>query len=171
MENDGLAEQARELRSGINELNLAIIALSNRIALSEELANRLKLIVRGLIASFICGIIVVGYLIAEKVGDDRYVKCQAHFNEISSIRDRIINEVSDDERKAERARSSALDATFLDPSLLKPVDKRTPADTKRVIDLFIAYREAAERLRIEEKKADEARAANPIPPLPSDLCG
>lgn len=99
-----------------------------------------------------------------------FARCQAHYNEITNDRLRILTDVGASERTAQRARDDALDATFLDPSLLKPVEKRTPAEQQRVRDLFAAYLHAAEALKIERAKADAARRDNPLPPPPSQVC-
>lgn len=99
-----------------------------------------------------------------------HARCQARYNEINNERTRIITEVGADERAAERRRDDAQDATFLDPSLLRPADQRTPAEQQRVRDLFAEYLKAAEALKVERAKADKARADNPVPPPPSQTC-
>ena len=101
----------------------------------------------------------------------RFGRCQAQYNEINNIRTRILTDVGSRERVAQRARDDALDAVFLDPSLLLTADQRTPTDAARVRGLFLAYRTAAQRLLIERAAADRARADNPVPPPPSASCG
>lgn len=99
-----------------------------------------------------------------------FARCQAHYNDVNNERTRILTDVGASERDAQRARDDALDATLLDPSLLRPPDERTPAEQQRVRDLFLAYVRAADALRAERAKADAARAANPVPPPPSQIC-
>lgn len=74
------------------------------------------------------------------------------------------------ERDAQRRRDDALDATFLDPSLLKPASQRSPEDQRRVQALFAEYLAAAQALKVERVVADKARAENPVPPPPSQTC-
>jgi len=100
-----------------------------------------------------------------------FAVCQAQYNEINNQRTRAIVEAADSERRAERRRDDALDATFLDPSLLKPAETRTPEEQRRVRALFTEYLAAAEALKDARAAADTARAANPIPPPPSISCG
>jgi hypothetical protein len=98
-------------------------------------------------------------------------RCQARYNEVNNERTRILTDVGARERDAQRARDDALDATFLDPSLLKPATDRTPQERQRVQTLFAEYRKAAERLHVERVAADKARADNPVPEPPSVTCG
>lgn len=99
-----------------------------------------------------------------------HVECQSEYNEINNIRTRLLTEVTAKERAAERRRDDALDATFLDPSLDKPAAQRTPEERRHVLHLFNEYRAAARDLAVERAEADRARAANPVPPPPSELC-
>lgn len=99
-----------------------------------------------------------------------YAECQARVNDALIARTRALIEVAEKERVAQRARDDALDATFLDPSLLKPAEQRTVADRKRVTELYLTYRQAAETLRAERAAADKVRAANPVPAPPSEVC-
>jgi ABC-type transporter MlaC component len=101
----------------------------------------------------------------------RQAACQANYNEINNQRTRILTDVGAKEREAERRRDAALDATFLDPSVAKPVSQRTPEDQHRVQALFAEYLDAARAVATERAAADEARAANPVPPPPSAVCG
>lgn len=98
-------------------------------------------------------------------------RCQAHYNDVNNQRTRLLTGVAEDERVAERAASDALGATFLDPSLQKPADQRTAADRARVQKLFAAYLAAERVKRAARAEADRARAANPVPPPPSEVCG
>jgi hypothetical protein len=100
-----------------------------------------------------------------------FAECQAQYSENLNERTRILTDVGAAEREAERRRSDALDATFLDPALSKPAGERTEAETERIRQLFAKYLDAAEGLRAERALADRARAANPVPPPPSAVCG
>jgi hypothetical protein len=99
------------------------------------------------------------------------IACQERYNEANNARTRALTEVTAAEREAERRRSDALDAVFLDPSLLKPADQRTAADRERILRLFKEYLAAIRALLAERADADRARAANPVPPPPSAVCG
>lgn len=98
-------------------------------------------------------------------------RCQAQYNEVNNQRTRELTGVAEEERAAERRSSDALGALFLDPSLQKPAEQRTAADRKRVADLFAAYVAAERAKRAARAEADKARAANPVPPPPSTVCG
>lgn len=100
-----------------------------------------------------------------------YVRCQANINDALIARTRVLTEVAAEERTAQRARDEALDTVLTDPSLLKPVDQRTPADQARVRDLYLRYRASVAQLDKARAAGDKARQANPVPPPPTQVCG
>lgn len=97
-------------------------------------------------------------------------ECQSEYNEINNRRTRILTEVNEAERRTERYADNAMSALFLDPAVLKPVEERTSAETERIRILFLAWITALAEQQKERDEADTARAANPIPPPPSQLC-
>lgn len=101
----------------------------------------------------------------------QFIECQAHYNDVNNERTRALTGVAEDERAAERKASDALGALFLDPSLQKPADQRTEQDRARVTQLFAMYLDAERAKRTARAVADKARAAYPVPPPPSQVCG
>lgn len=108
--------------------------------------------------------------VAAGIKSQMYARCQAGINDVLITRTRILNDVGQRERVAERQRDDALDATFLDPAVRKRDDERTPAEKKRILALFATYLRAAEKVAVERVAADKARADNPVPPEPSAVC-
>ncbi len=100
-----------------------------------------------------------------------HVHCQAAYNDYLNERTRILTDVGAAERAAERRRGDALDAALLDPAIRTPTGERSPADMKRIQDLYAEYVDAARDLQLERAAADAARIANPVPPPPSQVCG
>lgn len=167
MTDDRLTEQARGLRDDIAGLR----SLAERMTQSERTVQRTRRITIALGLVVAVGAVSTCYLIILGRRIDAFSRCQAAVNEVTVARSRALTEITAQEREAERARGDALDAVFLDPALLKPVESRTPEDTKRIRALFSAYLETAATLKVERAAADKARAANPVPALPSQLCG
>lgn len=118
----------------------------------------------------VVSVAALGMAVVSEVGRQSDAACQAEYNEINNERTRILTDVGAQERDAERRRDDALDRTFLDPSLLKSPDDRTPADRQHVQALFREYLAAAENLQTERAAADKARRENPVPPPPSQIC-
>lgn len=109
--------------------------------------------------------------IVSEVNRQSSARCQAQYNEINNRRTRALTESTAKERAAERRWRDALNAVFKDPSNLKPADQRTAADRERVRSLFVEYLDAIVDLEADQAAADRSRAANPVPPAPSQICG
>lgn len=118
----------------------------------------------------VASLIAVGASAVSTIRGRDFAACQAHYNEVNNERTRILADVGASERAAERRRDDALDATFLDPALQRPAGQRTPDEQRRVQALFGEYLAAAAALKVERAEADKARAANPVPPPPSQAC-
>lgn len=171
MTSDDLTEQARGLRDDVVALAESVTVLAERTAQSERTVARMRRITIALVVVLVLGAISTGYLVVLGRQIDGFARCQAEYNTINNERTRALTEVTARERNADRARSDALDAVFLDPSLLKPADQRTPADARRVRQLFAAYLDAVAALKIERATADKARLEHPVPPAPASVCG
>jgi hypothetical protein len=94
--------------------------------------------------------------------------CQAAVSDNLYERTRILAEVGAAEREAERRRAAALDDLLTDPVVRK--SPRTAVDQRHIDDLYDAYGDAVDQLRVEHALADKARAENPVPAPPSDTC-
>lgn len=171
MSDETLAEQARGLRDDIVALAKSVTILGERTAQSERTVTRMRRITIALAVVLVLGAISTGYLVVLGRQIDAFARCQAEYNTVNNERTRALTEVTAREREADRARSDALDSVFLDPSLLKPADQRTPADARRVRQLFAAYLDAVAALKVERAAADRARAEHPVPPPPAAACG
>jgi hypothetical protein len=99
------------------------------------------------------------------------IACQERYNEANNARTRALTEVTASERVAERRWRDALNALFKDPSLRKARDEQTAEDRARVQRLFLEYLARIDQLEREQRVADVARVANPVPPPPSAVCG
>lgn len=169
--NDDLADQASQLRDQIADLADAVRALAERSTLTDQYARRNRRVVVGLALSLVLDVALTAGLFYTQHRQAAYVACQAAYNEVNNRRTTILTDVNTRGRDAQRARDDALDATFLDPSLLKPAGSRSAADVRRVLNLFATYRAAAQKLQAERVAADATRAANPVLPPPSKTCG
>lgn len=100
-----------------------------------------------------------------------YVDCQAGVNEALIARTKVLTEVNDQERVAQRAADNAAGRLFTDPVVSKPADQRTQPEREHLAALFRDYQAALTRLQTELAAADKARADNPPPEPPSQACG
>lgn len=171
MTNDDLAEQARGLRDDVVSLAESVTVLAGRTAQSERTVARMRRVTIALVVVMVVGAISTGYLVVLGQRINALTQCQTQYNAINNERTRALTEVTAREREADRARSDALDAVFLDPSLLKPAAQRTPQDARRVRQLFADYLDAVADLKVERAAADKARAEHPVPPPPAAVCG
>jgi hypothetical protein len=169
--NQTLSQFAQELRTDISGLSGVISGLSDRVNITERYIKLSRGIGIGLIISLAFNLALTVGLIYTQHKSNNNIACQAAYNTINNERTRILTDVGADERNAERAASDALYAVFLDPSLSKPANLRTAADQKRLLDKFTAFRKAGLELKTQRALADKARAANPVPPPPSSVCG
>jgi len=151
------------------DLAEGVKSLAERTHQSEQTVARIHRITIGLAVSLALTVGLVGYSVYLNRQLDVFARCQAQYNAVNNARTRALTEVTAKEREAERRRSDALDATFSDPSLLKP-DQRTAEDRARVVALFTEYLDAVRDLRTERANADAARDANPVPPPPETVC-
>lgn len=122
------------------------------------------------IVVLVASILTLALSVATSIRTRDFARCQQIYNEVNNERTRIVADVGASERAAERRRDDALDATFLDPAVVKPASQRTPEETRRVQSLFAEYLSAAQSLKVERVSADRARAQNPVPPPPSQTC-
>lgn len=170
MPDGSLAEQARGLRADVGELAKSVKALADRTEQSERTVKRIHRIAVGLVLSLVLTVGLTACLVFLGWQVNSFAHCQAEYNTVNNQRTRALTEATAKEREADRRRSDALDAVFLDPALLKPNDQRTAEDQTRIRRLFVEYLDAAKALRAERARADAARAANPVPPPPSTIC-
>jgi type II secretory pathway component HofQ len=98
----------------------------------------------------------------------RFVACQARYNDVNNERTRALTEAGDKERVALRRVTEANAALWLNPKLIRapgaPID---PA----VLAAFHELQAALTIWRIVEVEVDKERKAHPVPPPPRDLCG
>jgi hypothetical protein len=98
----------------------------------------------------------------------RFVVCQARYNEINNVRTRALTEATERERAAGRRVTEAEAALWLSPKLIRqpgqPID---PA----VLAAFKELQVALTNWRAVIVEVDRERQAHPVPPPPSALCG
>lgn len=98
-------------------------------------------------------------------------QCVARYNDANNARGVILTQATDEERAAERKADDAQAALFLNPSVSKPAEERTPADRAELLRLLRAYQAALSDQKEERRAADDARRVHPIPDPPKDVCG
>jgi hypothetical protein len=98
------------------------------------------------------------------------LECQARYNEVNNQRTRILTEVSDRERASSRRVVDAQAAVSRHPAAFIPRDERTPEQRREVEALARAWGEASVQQQQDRIDADKARAENPVPPPPSEVC-
>jgi hypothetical protein len=123
------------------------------------------------VALVVLSLVAVGQSWRTSSAQSDYVKCQAHYNEINNARTRILTEVSDRERASSRRVVDAQAAVFRHPAALIPREDRTPQQQREIDVLARAWGAATIQQQQDRVDADAARAENPVPPPPSELCG
>lgn len=98
----------------------------------------------------------------------KFTACQANYNEVNNQRTRALTEAAAKERAADRRITEANAALWLNPKLIRapgaPID---PA----VLAAFRELQAALTNWRTVEVDVDKERAAHPVPPPPSAVCG
>lgn len=100
-----------------------------------------------------------------------FVACQARYNEANNERTRIITEAANRERDSSRMADDALAALFGHPAALTPDPDRSPQQRREIVALARAWVDAVIKQKQDRADADKARAENPVPPAPSEVCG
>jgi hypothetical protein len=116
-----------------------------------------------LIAVVVAGVVYINRM-------ESHLNCQARYNDSINKRTRILTEASDRERASSRLVVDAQAAVFRHPAALVPREDRTPQQQREIDGLARAWGEATILQQQDRIDADKARAENPVPPPPSELC-
>lgn len=100
-----------------------------------------------------------------------FVECQARYNDINNARTRILTATADQERASSRRADDALAALFGHPAALTSDADRSPKQRAEIEALARIWVQAVIDQKKDRDDADKARADNPVPPPPSELCG
>lgn len=97
-----------------------------------------------------------------------FVECQARYNQTNNERTRALTETAAKERAAQRRVSDAEASLWLNPKLR--TGKPGQPDPSVLAD-FHELQAALTNWRKVVTQSDAERAAHPVPPAPSSLCG
>lgn len=113
-------------------------------------------------------VVVAGVAYINRV--ESHLNCQARYNEVNNERTRIITDVSSRERESSKRADDAEAAVFRHPAAFTPREDRTPQEQREIDVLARAWGQATIEKQQDRVEADKARAENPVPPPPSELC-
>lgn len=99
---------------------------------------------------------------------ERFVACQANYNQANNERTRILTEATDKERAADRRVTEAQAALWLQPRLIREAGQ--PIDPA-VLAAFRELQAALTNWRAVTAEVDKERQAHPVPPPPNAVCG